>query len=151
MSHTYNDVPAAGSKLSVSISSTQTDIPGINEINWDGYKRAVRNPTYMQSPTVPKKPGMSDLGQIKCKVWYDPDNTVHKYIEGQLALTAAAQNVALDTFVLTYPDGFTTPTLVTIVGFVSEFSRESGEAEAGQWAASLTVEVNSATVTPGTP
>lgn len=141
----YNDIPAAGTKLQIMIGYTYTDIPGATEISWEGLKRAVRNPTHLLSPAVVKKPGMPDFGQIKCKVNYDPNNEVHIEIRDKLLESAAVASAALDEFKLIYADGFATPAEAEVVGFISDFSHASGEAEAGTFTADLTIEVSEIT------
>lgn len=151
MAHTYRDVPAAGSKLSMMIDYAYVEIPGNGEISWDGFKRGMRTPTPLSALAAVKKPGMPNLGQLKCKCFFDPNDTTHKALRDSLLATAAAKSAALDQFKLEYADGFATPANVVLTGFVSDFSHASGEAETGTWTADLTVEVITATFNAGSP
>jgi hypothetical protein len=145
----YNDTPAAGSKLSIQIASVMTEIPGLSEVNWDGLKRAVRNVSVLSSTSSQKKPGLPDLGQIKGKVNFDPNDATHKALRNRITMSAAAYTAALDTFELEYADGFDTHAKVTLVGFVSEFGHGSGTVEDGTWSGDLTIEINSAVFADG--
>lgn len=143
MPHTYTDIPGAGTTLQLQIASVYTDVPGATDISWDGLKRSVRNPTSLTSPAVVKKPGMPDFGQIKLKVYFDPNNTVHTTLRTRLLTAAAAATV--DNWKLIYADGLSTPADAEFTGFISEFGHASGDAETGTMTADMTVEVNTVT------
>lgn len=145
MPHTYRDMPSAGTTLEVEIGYAFTVIPGATDINWDGFKRSVRNPTHLLSPAVVKKPGMPDFGQIKSKVFYDPNNVVHQFLRDRLLQTAEDASAQLDSFRLTYSDGFVTSAFAEVEGFVSDFSHAMTDPETGTATADLTIEVSSIT------
>jgi hypothetical protein len=149
MSYVYTDIPAAGSTLAITISSTITPIPGLTDITWDGLKRAVRNVANLNSTTAQKKPGLPDLGQIKGKVFFNPNDPTHKAMRDRVLQSAAGYTVAPDTFTLTYADGNTTPAKATLVGYVTEFGQASGSVEDGTWTSDMTIEINSATFVDG--
>lgn len=142
MAHVYRDLPAAGTDLKIKISNTYTSIPGATDISWDGFKRGVRNATPLSGTYVVKKPGMMDPGQIKCKVFYDPNDTVHQQITTLLQQSAAAQSAALNEFEITYADGFNTASHAEVKGFVSDFSHSAADPETGTLTADLTIEVS---------
>jgi hypothetical protein len=124
---------------------TWTPLPGATDISWDGFKRGVRNPTSLQSLVVQKKPGMPDLGQLKCKVFYNPNNTVHQVIVENLLESAAVASAETDQFMLTYADGYSSPANVQFDGFISEFSQSATDPETGTLTADLTIELYAVT------
>lgn len=142
----YYDLPSAGTKLSMKTAgpyyeAALTDIPGATDISWDGFKRGVRNPTNLQSLVVQKKPGMPDLGQLKCKVFYNPNNLVHQVIVNKLLESAAAASAEVDEFQLSYADGYSVPANVHFNGFISEFSQSATDPETGTLTADMTIEL----------
>jgi hypothetical protein len=142
----YYDLPSAGTKLSMKVAgpyaeSVITDIPGCTDISWDGFKRGVRNPTNLQSLVVQKKPGMPDIGQLKGKVFYNPNNVVHQVIVNKLLESAASASSEIDEFVLTYADGFSVPSNIHFNGFISEFGQSATDPETGSLTADLTIEL----------
>lgn len=143
MPHSYTDIPGAGTTLQLKISASYVDIPGASDISWDGLKRGVRNPTALTSPSVVKKPGMTDYGQVKCKVFLDPNDSTHQAVRDKLTVVAA--DATIDDWKLIYADGGMTPAEATFKGFVSEFSHASGEPETGTMTADLTIEVSALT------
>lgn len=145
MAHTYRDLPAAGTILELEIGYAFVPIPGATDISLEGFKRGVRTPTLLTSPAVVKKPGMPDFGQIKCKVYYDPNDTTHKEIRGRLVESAAAASAALDNWKLIYADGYATSANIEFTGFVSEFSQSFTDPETGTVTADMTVEVTEIT------
>jgi hypothetical protein len=151
MAHTYRDIPGAGSKLSMEVGYASVEIPGVSEINWDGFKRGMRTPTPLSATAAVKKPGMPDFGQLKTKCFFDPNDSTHQAIRDSLTASAASKSANLDSFTLAYADGFATPAHVLITGFVADFSHASGDAETGTWAADLTIEVVTAVFTAGAP
>lgn len=152
MSHAYRDMPSAGTVLEMEVGYAFTQIPGTTDITWDGFKRNVRNPTWMASPGVVKKPAMADFGQIKSKVWYDPNDATHIAIRGRILDTPAHASANLDTFRVHNPDGYATPSVAEVIGFVSEFSMGYADPETGTATADMTIEVVSVTsFTAGSP
>lgn len=142
----YWDLPSAGTTLSMWLAgpyaeASFTVIPGCTDISWDGFKRGVRNPTNLQSTVVQKRAGMPDLGQIKCKVFYNPNNTVHQVIVENLLETAATASAETDQFQIAYADGYATPANVQFDGFISEFSQSAEDPETGTLTADMTIEV----------
>ncbi len=142
MAHTYRDLPAAGTTLYLEIGYAYTEIPGATDISWEGFKRGVRTPTPLSALAVVKKPGMSDFGQVKCKVYFDPNETTHQDIRDRLLDSAATASANLDNWKLEYADGFATPAHATFTGFVSEFSHSATDPETGTMTADLTIEVS---------
>jgi hypothetical protein len=152
MAHTYRDLPGSGTTLQMKISSTYTTIPGCTDLSWDGYKRGERNTTTLTSTAVVRKPGLTDYGTIKCKCFYDPNDSTHQAIVAKLSQTAAVQSATLEEWKLIYADGFSTPANVTFTGFVSDFSIASGDPETGTITADLTVTISTvAAITAGAP
>lgn len=156
MPYVYTDLPGAGTQLALQTAvgppAVFTEIPGATDLSWDGFKRGVRNPTLLTSPAIVKKPGMTDFGQCKCTVYYNPNDPTHQAIVARLTATAAAASAAIDTWRVTYADGMATPSSATFTGFVSDFSHKSGDPETGTLSADMTIEVINVTAfTPGTP
>ncbi len=143
MAHVYRDTPSASSKIEFLVDGTFEEILGASDISWDGLKRAIRSPNYLSRLTMPQKPGQPTLGSVKCKVFFDPNDTVHKLIRDRLFQTAAYANAHMDQVKITYADGFTVPATATVEGFVSDFSQESGETETGSWTANFEFPVDS--------
>lgn len=141
MAHEYRDMPSAGTSLEMEIGYAFVQIPGTTDITWDGYKRNVRNPTWMASPAVVKKPAMADFGQIKSKVFYDPNDVTHQTIRDRIQQTPAYASAHLDSFKLHNADGYATPSYAEITGFVSEFSIGYADPETGTSTADMTIEV----------
>lgn len=141
MAHEYRDMPSAGTTLEIMIGYSLVEIPGLTDVNHDGYSRAVRSPTHLKSLAVAKKPGMPNFGQVTGKVFYDPNDATHQAIRDKLLESAAVASAALDSFVLTWADGFPTPSTMEFTGFVSNFSVAATDAETGTVTADLTVEV----------
>lgn len=141
MAHEYRDMPASGTLLEIMIGYAYAEIPGATDITWDGYSRAVRNPTHLQSPAVVKKPGLANYGQIKATVWFDPNDATHQALRDRMTLTAPEYSAALDQFRITYADGFPTPANAEVEGFVSDFSQSMTDPETGTASCSLTIEV----------
>jgi hypothetical protein len=142
----YYDLPAAGTKLAMKVAgpyaeASLTDVPGATDISWDGFKRGVRNPTNLQSLAVQKKPGMPDLGQIKCKVFYNPNNVVHQVIVNKLLESAGSASSEIDEFALTFADGYSVPANVHFNGFISEFAVSATDPETGSLTADMTIEL----------
>jgi hypothetical protein len=137
MAHTYRDTPSASSKIEIMIGATFTEILGASEITWDGFKRATRSPNYLSRTSMPQKPGQPSFGSVKCKVFYDPNDAVHKALRDRITATAAYSNSHPDQIRITYADGYTTPSTATLQGFVADFSQESGEVETGSWTANF--------------
>lgn len=142
----YWDLPSAGTKLAMWLSgpyaeSEYTDIPGATDISWDGFKRGVRNPTNLQSLVVQKRPGMPDLGQLKCKVFYNPNTPVHQVVVSNILETAATASAEADKFKLSYADGYSEPASVEFLGFISEFSQSATDPETGTMTADMTIEL----------
>jgi len=142
----YRDMPSAGTKLEMKIAAAFVEVPGCTDLSWEGYSRGVRNPTYLTSAGIIKKPAMTNFGQFKCKVFYDPNDDTHKAIRDRIALSAAAQGAALDDFKVTWADGNTTPATSTFTGFVSEFSPSATDVETGTVTADMTIEISTAVV-----
>ena len=152
MAHIYRDLPAAGTILELMIGYTYTPIDGATDISWDGLKRGIRTPTLLTSPSVVKKPGMPDPGDVKCKVYYDPNDVIHQDLIQRLIESAAAASAAIDSWKLIYADGYATPSNVTFLGFVSDFSHAATDPETGTVTADMTVSVTSITAfTAGSP
>lgn len=145
MAHTYRDTPSASSKIEFKVSGTFSEVLGASDISWDGFKRATRSPNYLSRLSMPKRPGQPDFGSIKCKVFFDPNDTVHQAIRDRLLETAAYANANMDTVKITYADGYATPATAECVGFVADFSQESGETESGSWTANFEFPVDSVT------
>lgn len=145
----YVDIPAAGSKLAITLSSTITEIPGTSDITWDGLKRAIRDVSTLAATTKQKKPGLPDLGQVKAKVFYCPNDTTHKALRDRTLMSAATYTPIPDTFTLTYADGMVAPAHATLTGYVTEFGHASGSVEDGTWTADLTIEVITASFVDG--
>jgi hypothetical protein len=145
MAHTYRDLPSAGTSLEIEIGYSLTPIPGVTDLNHEGFKRGVRSPTLLTSPAVVKKPGMPDFGQVKCKVYYDPNDSVHQHLRSQLLLTAAAASAALDSWKFIYADGYATPANFEFTGFISEFSEAAADPETGTLTSDCTVEITAIT------
>ena len=143
MSHTYNDIPGAGSTIALSISGTMTPIPGAFEIDWSGFKQATRNPTGLTSGHVRKKPGLPDFGTVKFKVYLDPNNVVHQAIRDRI--TNGTPQTALDNWQIVYADGSTSPAQANFAGFLSEFAESGVEPVTGTLSGECTVEVDSIT------
>ncbi len=137
MAHDYRDTPSASSSIEIKIGGTFEEILGASDISWDGYKRAIRSPNYLSRTTMPQKPGQPTLGSVKSKIFYDPNDAVHKYIRDKLLQTAAYANANMDQIKINYADGFTTPASATVEGFIGDFSQESGETETGSWTANF--------------
>ncbi len=152
MAHTYRDLPSAGTILQLMFGYAFTDVPGVTDISIEGFKRGVRSPTLLTSPAVVKKPGMPDFGQLKCKVYYDPNDLTHQHIRSQLLETAAAASANLDDWKMIYADGFATPANVEFTGFVSDFSTSATDPETGTVTADMTIEITVVTAfNAGTP
>lgn len=143
MAHAFRDTPSASSKIEFKVLGAYKEILGASDISWDGLKRAVRSPNYLSLPAMPKRPGQPDYGSIKCKVFFDPNDTVHQAIRDRLLQTAAYANAHMDNVRITYADGFTTPATAEVIGFVADFSQESGETETGSWVANFEFPVDS--------
>ena len=152
----YYDIPSAGTILSMWLAgpyaeASFTPIPGCTDISWDGFKRGVRNPTNLQSLVVQKKPGMPDLGQFKCKVFYNPNNLTHQVIVNNLLESAATASAETDQFQLQYADGYATPAAIVFDGFISEFGQSFTDPETGTVTADMTIELYAITsITYGT-
>lgn len=142
MAHVYRDMPSAGTILQMEVGYVLTNIPGATDISWDGFSRAVRSPTHLLSPAVVKKPGMPNFGQIKAKVFYDPNDPTHQEVRDALLETAAAASAALVGFKIIWADGFPTPAAAEVIGFISDFSTAATDAETGTVTSDLTIEVN---------
>lgn len=132
------DLPGRGSKLQIK-NSTFQDVSQCSEISWDGYSVALRNPTHLGSTSVRKKAGLPNYGQIKAKVLFDPNDTVHKLLRDRVKTPAAAN----DEFKMIYADGFVVPANADFFGFVSEFTQSGFEPETGTLTFDLTIEVDS--------
>lgn len=145
MAHTYRDLPSAGTKLSIDLGYGYTEIEGLTDITWDGFQRGVRTPTKLTSTAKQKKPGMPDFGQIKGKLYYDPNDTTHQALRDRNLLTAAEYSAALDDFQLEYADGYDTPANAQVIGFVSTFSTSFTDPETGTETVDFTVEVTEIT------
>lgn len=124
-----NDLPGMGSKFQVKISSTFTDVPGLHDIEWPGRSVAERNPTGNASANVRKKPGMPNLGEIKFKFWFDPNDATHQYIRTKVS--TATPNQAQDEVKLIYADGNTTPANANVKGFFKGWEEGGFDPEAG--------------------
>ncbi len=145
MAHTYRDLPAAGTTLQLEIGYSFVDVPGCTDISIDGFKRGVRTPTLLTSPAVVKKPGMPNFGTLKCKVFYDPNDTTHQDMISRLTETAAVASANLDSWKIIYPDGFATPANWEFDGFISDFSLSATDPETGTITADMSVEVTDIT------
>lgn len=142
----YIDLPSAGTKLSMWLAGPYGDdeytaIPGATDISWEGFKRGVRNPTHLLSLYVQKKPGMTDLGQVKCKVFYDPNNASHMVIVNKLFETAANASAEIDKFKIEWADGYAVPAALELNGFIAEFSVSATDPETGTVTADMTIEI----------
>lgn len=137
----YQDIPASGTTLQIKIDAAYADIPGATDLSWDGFKRSVRNPTHLTSRSVAKRPGLVDFGQLKCKVWYDPNNDEHIALRDRLLETAADAYSDLDDFKIVFADGMANSANAEFEGFVSEFSIGASDPETGTVSADLTIEV----------
>lgn len=143
-----NDLPGYGTKLQITISSTLTDIPQTFEISWDGFSVAERNPTALASGHVRKKPGLPNYGEVKFKVWYDPNDATHILIRDRVKTPSQT----LDTFKLIYNDGDTTPANAIFTGFIKDFNQSGVEPESGTLEFEATIAVDGVTsFTAGVP
>lgn len=142
MAHSYRDTPSAGTELQIDLGDGYVTIPGASEWSVDGFKRGVRSPTLLSSTHVVKKPGMPDMGQLKGKVYFDPNDATHQAIRARLQESAADAYADHDLFKLIYGgDGFATPANDTFEGFVSEFSISATDPETGTITADMTIEI----------
>lgn len=141
------DIAGLGTILQISISATYTTIPQCYEISWDGFETAERNPTHLSSTAKPKKPGLPDLGSLKFKCWFDPNDTTHALLRDRVKTPATT----LDSFKLKYADTLTTPAQVIVTGFVKTFSQTGFTAEDGTVEFEAEIPVSTATFTAGTP
>lgn len=153
MPHVYRDIPSAGTILQLEITyGSFVDIPGATDISVDGFKRGIRTPTLLTSPAVVKKPGMPDFGELKCKVYYDPNDTTHQALITRLTETAAVASAAIDSWKLIWADGFMTPANWEFLGFISEFSISATDPETGTVTADTTISITAITAfNPGEP
>ena len=135
----YQDIPSAGTSLSMDSGYGAAEIPGCTDITWDGYGRAVRSPTHLKSPAVVKRPGMPNFGQIKAKVFYDPQDATHQAIQAAIELTAAEASLLEYQFTIDWADGYAS---VTVIGFISGFAPSATDAETGTVTCDLTIEVS---------
>lgn len=150
MAHTYTDIPAAGSDLRVYLNSAYVSIPGVHEISFDGFKLGVRNPNRTAENYVRKRKGRIDYGQMKFKVWYDPNDATHQALVQLIAGSTAYDDN--DQWKLIYADGFNTPANVTFTGFLSEFTESGIDADNGTVVREGTIEIDSITAfTAGSP
>lgn len=146
MAHTYRDLPSAGTIIALETAyGVFTDIPGATDISVDGFKRGVRQPTLLTSPAVVKKPGMPNFGTLKCKVYYDPNDATHQALVQRLTETAAVASAAIDSWKITWPDGFATPANWEFDGFISEFSNSATDPETGTITADTSIEITNIT------
>ena len=99
----------------------------------------------MASPAVVKKPAMSDFGQIKSKVWYDPNDETLKLIRSRIQQAPAFASANLDSFKIHNADGYATPSYAEFTGFISEFSMGYADPETGTATADMTIEVTEIT------
>lgn len=138
----YNDLPSSGTELWVGLSGGgYSKVPGVSEITWDGFSRAVRKPTTLDSDHVIKRPALADYGQLKCKYYYDPNNDTHIALRNRLTETAATAYSDGDKFKIVYPDGNVSAAHAEVAGFVSEFTNGATDPETGTVEGNLTIEV----------
>lgn len=142
------DNPAAGMKAQIKISSTFTDIPKTSEIEFGGFGVAERNPTALADGRVRKKPGLPNYGELKFKVFYDPNDSTHQLLRDRVKTPTQT----LDEFKIVYADGNTTPAFAHVKGFVKAFDFKSGDPEKGTNEVDVTVAIDDVTAfTAGTP
>lgn len=141
MAHTYRDLPAAGTRLQLMVGYAFTDVPGATDITFDGFKRGVRTPTLLASTAVVKKPGMTNFGTLKCKVFYDPNDATHQDMVSLLTESAALASANLSSWKIIFADGYATPANWTFIGFISDFSMSATDPETGTVTADMSVEV----------
>ena len=147
MPHTLTDLPGKGTLLKLSISSTFTTIGQRVSLEGPSSKLGIRNPTHLDSTYVAKRPTIPDLGQIKGKLWYDPNDAVH----GPLRAKVYSPPTAPDLWKLIYADGDTTPSYDAFSGYLTEFSVTGMEVE-GTLEADFTIELTDQyAFTAGTP
>jgi len=152
MAHTYRDLPAAGTTLQLEVGYAFEDVPGCTDISIDGFKRGVRTPTLLTSPAVVKKPGMPNFGTLKCKVFYDPNDTIHQELVSDLTETAAEASANLKNWKIIWADGFDVPANWEFTGFISDFSASATDPETGTVTADTSIEVTDITAfNAGTP
>lgn len=135
------DLPAAGMNVQVKISSTFTTIPNASEIDFSGFSVAERNPTTLASGRVRKKPGLPNYGEIKFKIFFDPNDTTHQLLRDRVKTPSQT----LDDFKIIYADGMAVPANAIVKGFVKDFDFKSGDPEKGTNEVDVTVAVDDIT------
>lgn len=136
-----SDIPAAGMTVAIKLAGSFTVVPNASEIEMSGFKVAERNPTGLTSGRVRKKPGLPNYGDLKFKIWFDPNDTTHQALRDR----AKSPSQTLDDWKVVYADGMVVPANAIVKGFVSGFDFKSGDAEKGTNEVDVTVAVDDIT------
>jgi hypothetical protein len=137
----------AGTKISLKIASTYTEVPEARDIKFSGPSVGTREIKKLTSTAKQKRPTLVDFETCSFSIYHDPNNTVHQDIQSD----ALAPSQTLREWRVEFPDGNTTRAKIDFSGYVSKYPVGGIEVED-----SIVTEVEITisdvfTVTAGTP
>jgi hypothetical protein len=136
-------IPVGGTHLKVKKTSdavSYTDIGCLTEIGLNRGSRPSSIVACISTPAKYKRPGISEPGTATFGIEFDPGNTEHVWLAGELS---AAVTACVHSWQIAYPETDDTDAATdTFDGFVSEFD-VTGQDVDGSITASLTIELTS--------
>jgi hypothetical protein len=129
-----------GTQLKISITSTQTLIPGVDTFDISGGQKKTVEVTALDDTASKFVAGLADFGTLNCTMFWDPANTVHQRI-----LTQYNTPNSSDSFEVVCADaGAATIDFSAVInGFEFPFGKDAGAQV--KWTAKLSGPI---TVTP---
>lgn len=136
-------VPVAGTHLKVKKTSdaeTYTDLGCLTEVGLNRGSRPSSVTACISTPAKFKRPGISEPGSATFGIEFDPGDTGHVWLAGELS---AAVTACTHSWQIAYPATDDTDAATdTFDGFVSEFDITGSDVD-GSITASLTIELTS--------
>jgi len=123
--------PAAGTTLSVKKAgeSTYTEVGCIYDLSLDRGTRGSTTRACLSATNKIIQPGLSEPGELSFGIDFDPSDTMHVWLDGQLA---ASPQTAVHSWRINYPAVGESPACTdTFDGFVSGFTVDAADVDSG--------------------
>jgi hypothetical protein len=133
------DLPGLGTILECKPVTTAAyvAIPQVQTIEPSGMEVGERNPTHLGSTIVQKKPIILNGGELAVTIFFDPNDSVHRYL-----FTACTAKSTGQSFKMKYLDGNATAAYLEVLGYVKSFEQGGFEVE-GTVEATATIAITS--------
>lgn len=119
-------------------SAAYVEIPQVSTIEPSGMDAGQRNPTHLGSSFVAKKPIILDCGELAVTMFFDPSDSVHRYLFSACSGKSSGQSFKIEYS----PDSYATAAYLEYTGYVQSFEQSGIEVE-GTLEATATIALTS--------